>query len=106
MSENFKSFQSLSALRDKSISQNFFNFFEIIEKVGEGAHSVVYKCREYKSGSIYAVKQTKKKDPEFIANMRNSYEILKNLSHQSIAQGKMFFVNDKKLTCYLVTELV
>jgi serine/threonine protein kinase len=32
------------------------------KKIGEGAHSVVYRCLEKKSGNRYAVKVTKIKD--------------------------------------------
>lgn len=52
----------MSTFKDIAISENFDDLFILDEKIGEGAQSNVYKCREIKTQTIYAVKIAKKKD--------------------------------------------
>ena len=43
-SENIKDFDYMSIFKDKTINQSFEDLYELGEKLGEGAQSVVYKC--------------------------------------------------------------
>ena len=45
-SENIKDFDYMSIFKDKTITDSFENLYELGEKLGEGAQSVVYKCTE------------------------------------------------------------
>ena len=89
-----------------SSKKGFESYFTLHEKLGEGAHSVVYMCEENISNKKYAVKITKKRDEELIANIRESYEILKVLNYETILKANRFFSNPKKLTCHMVCELI
>lgn len=43
-------------LYETYISASFEDLYEIVEKLGEGAHSVVYSCMEKKNRKLFAVK--------------------------------------------------
>ena len=40
----------------------FFEKYDILEKIGEGANSTIYKCKSKRSNKIYAVKINKFRD--------------------------------------------
>ena len=51
------------------------------------------------------MKITKKKDVELFENMREYYEIMKELDHEFIIKGSYLYISEKKMTCHLVEEL-
>ena len=42
--ETLKKYECVSKLKEVNIDENYLDFFEMKEKLGEGAHSVVYRC--------------------------------------------------------------
>ena len=54
----------MSIFNDKMSVQGFTDLFDLGERLGEGAQSVVYRCKEKKSGDTYSVKVCKKRDLE------------------------------------------
>ena len=44
----------------------------------------MYKCRELSTGLDYAVKVCKRKDPELLESMRETYQVMKELKHENI----------------------
>lgn len=55
-SEDMSIFETRHKTREVSLTTNFNDLFEVLEKLGEGAQSTVRKCREKSTGNIYAVK--------------------------------------------------
>ena len=94
----------MSIFNDKTIFQGFNDLFELREKLGEGGQSVVYRCKEKKTGNSYSVKVCKKRDLESLENMRINYQILMELNYKHIIKGKYLFMDEKKLTGHLVME--
>ena len=83
----------MSIFNDKTILQGFNDLFELGKKLGEGAQSVVYECKEKKTGDTYSVKVCKKRDLESLENMRTNYQILMELNHKHIIKGKYLFMD-------------
>lgn len=86
--------------------------YDIIERLGEGAGSVIYSVREPTTGKLYAVKQVirkKDKDVRFIEQVETEYEVSKLFTHPALRRSfdlkivKTVFL--KKMEAYLVMEL-
>ena len=95
----------MGVFKDISLKEQFEHFFLLKEKLGEGTHSVVYKCQEKFTGKLFAVKVTKRKDAELFENIREYYEIMKQLDHEFIIKGTYLYISEKQMTCHLVEEL-
>ena len=78
---NIKTFDTLHVFKEKSVNRDFEDLFVMGPELGQGAHSVVYRCTEISTGIEYAVKVCKKKDPELLENMRTTYNVMKELNH-------------------------
>jgi serine/threonine protein kinase len=61
-------------------------------KVGQGAHGVVYQCRDIKTGQIWAVK-VMTGDDELIRICKRTYNILRLFDNSSIAKGRKLFID-------------
>ena len=55
--------------------------FELLEKIGEGCHSVVYKCREIQTGKIFAAKLFKSADIDALRHYKEHFMIKKAVRH-------------------------
>ena len=80
--------------------------FEILEKLGDGAYSVVYKVKRKQDGNIYALKKVKlqnlsDKEKE---NALNEVRILASLSHKNIIAYKEAFFDEPSKTLNIVME--
>ena len=69
--------------------------FQIIQKLGDGAYSSVYKVRRIEDGHVYALKKVKigsqsHKDKE---NAINEVRILSSISHPNIVAYKEAFID-------------
>lgn len=42
--ETLKKYEMVTKLKELNIDQSYKDFFTLCEKIGEGAHSVVYRC--------------------------------------------------------------
>lgn len=70
--------------------------FEILEQLGSGAYSIVYKVRRKADNSIYALKKVrilklKEKEKE---NALNEIRILASVNHPNIISYKEAFFDD------------
>ena len=79
--------------------------YEIIEEIGEGAFSTVYKVKEKSSGDFYAMKKIeygrlKQKEKEYADDEIN---ILKKIHHPNVISFKHSFFEDGFL--YIIMEL-
>ena len=73
--------------------------FEIIQEIGKGAFSVIYKVKSKENNNIYCLKQinTKKtKDKE------NEIKILSNLNHPNLIKYFFSFYNSENI--YIIME--
>ena len=83
---------------------DFEEFYEKIEKLGEGHFGKVYKCKNKLTGQYYAVKiinkqEINEKDLELIRQEKNYLKLIK---HQNIISLKDYFEDEKNI--YFVTE--
>ena len=62
------------------------NDFEILDRLGEGAYSSVYKVRRFLDSQIYALKKVKmgKLSDKEKENALNEVRILASINHQNI----------------------
>lgn len=102
LSENLELFKNGIQLKDIYIADNFFDRFEVHEKLGEGAQSVVKRCTDRLSGIDYAVKKFGQCDLELIEMLKVQYRILTEQNHINIIEGYALFVDEKSMTCQLV----
>lgn len=81
--------------------------FEILNKLGDGAFSNVYKVRRKSDGVIYALKKVRfgplsAKEKE---NALNEVRVLASLDHPNIISYKQAFVDQASNTLCIVLEL-
>lgn len=85
--------------------KKFFEFYDLLETVGEGAFGKVSKCRHKASGVTRAVKQIKKnlmhktQEQSFL----NEVNLLEQLDHPGIV--RLFEVFTDNANYFFVTEL-
>ncbi len=61
--------------------------YDLLERLGEGARSTIYRAIDTRSGRVVAVKHVLRendKDVRFIEQMENEYELSKNFSHPGL----------------------
>ncbi len=87
------------------IQGQFSDSYELMEKIGEGAHASVYRCIQKLTGKEFAVKVTKQGDEELIEGSKIQFKILKNLDHENVMKAEAFYTDRVKMTTYLVCEL-
>jgi serine/threonine protein kinase len=104
LSEDLSFFKKARQIKEIYIAESFFDLFNVEEKLGEGAQSVVKKCTELASGNIFAVKLFRSCDCELIEMLKAQYKILTELSHPNIIEGYYLFVNEKSMSCQMVLE--
>lgn len=106
MNSNYNSiiFSTLTGLQKESSIMDLSNY-EIIEEIGQGMFSIVYKVREKLSGEFYAMKKIeydrlKPKEKDYA---KAEIRILKKISHPNIIKFKDSFFENSFL--YIVMEL-
>ena len=100
-----KNYDCVSKLKEVNTNEHYEDFFELLEKIGEGAHAVVYRCISRSTREERAIKLSKRKDEELINGMRECYHIMRELKHPNIIKGEFLFLDEKKISCQMVTEL-
>ena len=86
--------QSRSVCINMSLSN-----FEVLNKVGEGAYSQVFRVRRVRDGKVYALKKVKllslsEKEKQ---NSLNEVRILASLNHPNIITYKEAFIDEESL---------
>ena len=76
-----------------------------MEKLGEGSNGVVYRCRQRKTGEIFAVKSFKFED-EDIPRLKANFLLQKSLNHPSIIRYEAIYLNMKKYLGWLVMKYI
>lgn len=98
--------QSTKNINDYSSSENeeaFYEKYEILEQIGQGANGVVFTCRHKKSDKIFAVKRSKC-DIENMHHLKSSYNHTKRLHHEGVIHYKGLYIIPQKRVSYLVME--
>ena len=103
LNENICQSFSLS-IKNTIKDYNFNDYYDLMNSVGEGHFGKVSKCRNKKSGDIFAVKiinkaKTKPRDIDLIRQEKNYLNLIK---HENIIKLIDFF--EDKQNIYLVTE--
>ena len=87
--------------------------YEVLERLGEGARSVIYAVSDPRTRQVYALKhvlRTDKKDDRFIEQMETEYEVSSHIIHPSLRRSyeikivRNFLMQPKE--AFLVMELV
>lgn len=92
-SEEIRLFDELKYLKETHVSQLFQDLFEPMEKVGEGCHSSVYKCREIETGKIFACKDFKAADKDSLRHFKEHFLIKRAVNHENIIKAYYLFIN-------------
>ncbi|HEY8746327.1 MAG TPA: serine/threonine-protein kinase [Tepidisphaeraceae bacterium] len=86
--------------------------YDIIERLGEGAGSVIYSVRDTGTGRAFALKHVvrkRDKDVRFIEQMETEYEVSKQFTHANLRKAYELKINKtmllKKTEAFLVLEL-
>ena len=93
--------------KDKYIGQLLDNRYEIIEKIGEGGMSVVYKALCHRLNRYVAVKVLKDElalDEDFLRRFHTESQAVAMLSHPNIVT--VYDVSRSSDTEYIVMELI
>jgi len=87
--------------------------YDILERLGEGARSTIYRVSDSRTGKIYALKHVVRKDPKdlrFVEQMEAEFEISKGFSHPNLRKSYELKVQKtmllKVVEAVLVMELV
>jgi hypothetical protein len=82
---------------DKGKFENVFEFQEKLGKlshnIGQGAHGIVYKCRELKNGRTFAAK-VMRGDEELISLTKRTYAILKLFDDERVIKSRCLFIDE------------
>jgi len=81
--------------------------YDILERLGEGARSTIYRASDTRTGKIYALKHVVRKDPKdirFIEQMETEYEISRSFSHPNLR--KSYELKIQKTMLLKVTEAI
>ena len=64
--------------------------YDVIDRIGEGAHSDIYVVREPKTGQVYALKHVipkEEKDLRFIDQLRNEHDVSRTFRHPALRRA-------------------
>ena len=80
--------------------------FEILEKLGDGAYSIVYKVKRKEDNNIYAIKKVKLKglSEKEKQNALNEVRILASVKSPFVISYKEAFIEEEKETLCIVME--
>ena len=86
--------------------------YDVLERLGEGARSVIYAVMDPQTRQIYALKHVIRADPKdlrFVEQMETEFEVSKQLSHPNLRKSYELKINKSMLIkvteAFLVMEL-
>ncbi len=82
----------------------FNDKYTVLKKIGQGAHSTVYKCSSAIDNKLYALKKIKNVSYENWRRLKNLYRMIKSLNHKSIIGYHDYYFDQEKITAYVVME--
>ena len=80
--------------------------FEILQVIGEGSFSQVFKVKSNKNYNIYAMKKVDIENSENIEYLENEEKILTKLDHPNIVKCYKTFRDEKNKYIYFIMELM
>ena len=80
--------------------------FEILQVIGAGSFSQVFKVKSYKNHNIYAMKKVNIENSENIDYLENEEKILTKLNHPNIVKCYKVFRDEKNKYIYFIMELM
>ena len=80
--------------------------FEILQVIGGGAFSLVFKVKSYKNHNIYAMKKVSIENSENVDYLENEEKILTKLTHPNIVKCYKVFRDEKNKYIYFIMELM
>ena len=75
-----------------------FLHYDVLERLGEGAKSIIYKVSDPATGRVLALKHVTRegqKDIRFIEQMETEYEISRNFTHPGLRRSYELKINKK-----------
>src|SRR5208282_4589713 len=87
--------------------------YEVLERLGEGARSVIYAVSDPRTHQVYALKhvlRVEKKDDRFIEQMETEFEVSRQFTHPNLRRSfelkivRNFLLQPKE--AFLLMELV
>jgi eukaryotic-like serine/threonine-protein kinase len=97
---------------DKRMPERLLQY-DILERLGEGARSTIYRVSDSRTGKIYALKHVVRKDPKdlrFVEQMEAEFAISKNFTHPNLRKSYELKVQKtmllKVVEAILVMEIV
>ncbi len=84
------------------IEESFGSKYELLKKIGQGAHSTVYKSLCKIDNKLYAFKKIKNVSFENQAKLKNLYKMVKLLNHSNIIKYDEYFFDLEKKTAFMV----
>ncbi|MGF1632529.1 MAG: serine/threonine protein kinase [Phycisphaerae bacterium] len=74
--------------------------YKVLERLGEGARSFIYKVQDPNTGQIFALKHVERKDQKdirFIEQMETEYEVSRRFSHPNLRRSFQLKINKSML---------
>ena len=78
-------------------TSSVYDYYDILEEIGTGAFGVVHRCREKKSGNIFAIKFIPVSHPLEKAIIRKEIDIMNQLHHQKLIRLHDAFEDDDEM---------
>jgi eukaryotic-like serine/threonine-protein kinase len=81
--------------------------YDLLERIGEGARSTIYRASDTRTGRIVALKHVLRKDDKdirFIEQMETEHELCKNFTHKGLRRSFELKIN--KTMLFKVTEAI
>ena len=87
--------------------------YDVIDVLGEGAKSIIYRVQDPATRRVYAMKHVKRqapKDIRYVEQVRTEYEVSKHFTHPALRKSYLFKENKdwlfKVTEAFLVMELI
>lgn len=88
-----------------SCADSFYEHYDLVEKVGEGAYGEVYVCEHKESGDRRAVKILDVSSERQYDVVLNEFSILKGLDHPNLLKIYHLYEDSDGGKCYIVSDL-